>query len=249
MHLPYNYRLAALAILVAVPIFSAAKTRAESSAPPPQIFYASSSGKVTLDQGEGGGNPFASALIELLGRAELGFEDFANQLKELTSKKSGGRQNPDVPNQLQTVDWKLAPKAAGERRIALVFVFSDYSAGGARSLPGAKRDAGRVSEALKKAGFETATVIDPSRSSLNEQLAGFAVRSMESDVALIYTTGHGVEVSSKVYLLPGNYPVDRRAAALSEYGLQVTEIAAVPKAKRTNLVLYAGCRDNPFNGD
>ncbi len=243
------FKPAALAILVAVPIFSAAKPRAESSAPPPQIFYASSSGKVTLDQGEGGGNPFASALIELLGHAELGFGDFANQLKELTSKKSGGRQNPDVPSQLQTVDWKLAPKAAGERRIAIVFVFSDYSSGGARSLPGAKRDAGRVSEALKNAGFETATVVDPNRSSLKEELAAFARRSLDSDVALIYTTGHGVEVSGNVYLLPGDYPIAQRAAALSEYGLQVAEIAAVPRAKRANLVLYGGCRDNPFKGD
>jgi len=42
----------------------------------PLHFYASQSGAETLDQGEGGGNPFASALIELLGRPTITFERF-----------------------------------------------------------------------------------------------------------------------------------------------------------------------------
>ncbi len=35
-----------------------------SSAPDPIYFYATQSGKVTLDQGADGGNPFASVFIE-----------------------------------------------------------------------------------------------------------------------------------------------------------------------------------------
>lgn len=40
---------------------------AKSEHAAPSVFYASQSGKSTLDQGQGGGNPFASALVELLG--------------------------------------------------------------------------------------------------------------------------------------------------------------------------------------
>ena len=46
--------------------------RASADVPSPLIFHASQSGKVTLDEGEGGGNPFASAFIEALRHRDLG---------------------------------------------------------------------------------------------------------------------------------------------------------------------------------
>jgi hypothetical protein len=45
----------------------------------PIYLYASQKGKPTLDQGEGGGNPFASALVELLSRKTLMFEAFCQE--------------------------------------------------------------------------------------------------------------------------------------------------------------------------
>ncbi len=235
------------AFLALVTVTSTPMLRAEETPQPALVFYASSSGKPTFDQGEGGGNPFASALVELLQSRDLGLGAFSTQLRVLTVKKSGGRQQPEVPSSPHPADWKIAPKAEGERRVALVLVYSDYSGlGEAKSLPGAKRDAGRVSDALNAAGFETKSILDPIRAHLGDELAAFASRSEGADVALVYTTGHGVQVAGKVYLLPGDFPVSQRAGALAEFAIPLDAISAVPRAKRTNLVMYGGCRDNPF---
>ena len=40
------------------------------------LFHASASGDQTMDEGEGGGNPFASALIEILQKDEVRLGDF-----------------------------------------------------------------------------------------------------------------------------------------------------------------------------
>jgi Caspase domain len=223
------------------------KLGAQETVNAPLVFYASSSGQQTLDQGEGGGNPFASALIELMGHENLTLRDFPKQLAELTAQKSRDRQLPQVPDRLQLVDWQFTPKPEGERRLALVLVYSDYSAsGGAKSLPGAKRDAQRLTEALERAGFETQKVIDPDRSSLSASLTNFTRRSKDADIGLVYTTGHGVEVAGSVYLLPGDYPIARQKDALADFAIPIAKLSATPHARRANFVFYGGCRDNPF---
>lgn len=226
----------------------AGRTRAHAveNTAAPMVFYASSSGKRTLDRGEGGGNPFASALIELLGRPALGLRDFPNELKRLTVKKSGGRQVPEIPAKLAPEEWQFSPKREGEKRVALVMVFSDYSGGGARSLPGAKYDAERISSALEGAGFETQNAVDPERTKMATVLAAFKDRSTQADIGVLYVTGHGAEVDGTVYLLPGDFPANGGADALVGFGLALPDLSSTPRAALANFVFYGGCRDNPF---
>src|SRR5690242_9993313 len=61
------------------------------------VFYACTSGKQTLDRDEGGGNPFASSLIDILARPRLRLAELPVALRELTRKKSRGFQSADVP--------------------------------------------------------------------------------------------------------------------------------------------------------
>lgn len=132
--------------------------------------------------------------------------------------------------------------------MGLVVVFSDYSAsGGAKSLPGAARDLSRIGQAFEQAGFETQKVLDPDRAKLQTILREFADRSAVSDVAAVYTTGHGVEVNGAVYLLPGDYPVSQGDTALSQRAIRLTELGAASRARHANLIFYGGCRNNPFN--
>src|SRR5262245_57289470 len=130
---------------------------------PPLLFHASQSGERTLDEGEGGGNPFASALVELLAIEGLRLGDLPARLTALTVSKSHSFQLPDVPPKAVPQDWVFSPKPPADTRLALVVVFSDYSISGAPSLPGAKHDAARVAGAFERAGFQTRTRIDPSR--------------------------------------------------------------------------------------
>jgi len=211
------------------------------------VFHASASGKQTLDQGEGGGNPFASALIELLKTRSLALSQLPAALKRLTVQKSRGFQSADVPTSVPQANFSLVPADFRQRRIALVLVVSDYrQSGGAQSLPGAKRDAERIASALRRAGFKTEVALDLELSSMRERLAEFRNRSINSDAAVIYTTGHGVEVEGTVYLLPCDYPIKERNSALMKRALPLPEIIGSPAARLANLVFYAGCRDNPF---
>ena len=211
------------------------------------IFHASQSGKQTLDQGEGGGNPFASALIDLLKRPSLTLSQLPAALQRLTAKKSGGFQLPDVPTLADQEDILLVPPTKHQHRIALVMVVSDYrQSGGAKSLPGASRDAKRIALALNHVGFKTEIALDLDLQEMRGKLANYRKRSLNADAAVIYTTGHGVEVNGTVFLLPGDYPVNQRNAALTTHALSLPEITRSPGAKIANLIFYAGCRDNPF---
>ncbi|MCP4549147.1 MAG: caspase family protein [bacterium] len=213
----------------------------------PIYFFGTSAGGTTLDQGEGGGNPFASAFVELLARKELTLNALTDDLAELTELKSNGVQRPETPARSSLMMWRILPRPSKESRIALVFVFSDYSAsGGATSLPGAEHDARRVSAALALAGFETQMTVDPERDNIGDILRDFAIRSADADAALLYTTGHGVEVDGIVYLLPGDYPVSERNSGLAHFALRLPEFSAAMRAKRANLIFYAGCRNDPY---
>jgi len=60
-------------------------------------YCASASGKPTLDEGEGGGNPFASAVIEALSHERIDLAEFTAEVRRLTAVKSDGLQSADVP--------------------------------------------------------------------------------------------------------------------------------------------------------
>jgi hypothetical protein len=64
------------------------------------IFHGSSAGRPTLDEGEGGGNPFATALIDILARPSVALAELPAAIKELTAMKSGGYQVADVPRDM-----------------------------------------------------------------------------------------------------------------------------------------------------
>jgi hypothetical protein len=232
--------LAAFALVLAASLWTG-QARAETL-----LFHASASGKQTLDQGEGGGNPFATSLIEVLAQPRADLRDLPVALQRLTVQKSSGFQTPDVPPAVTRPDWSLIPAQSGERRIALVLVVSDYRSGGAPSLPGAKNDAQRIAAALQRARFETEIALDLDLQSMRRKLADYASRSVQYDAAAIYVTGHGVEVARTVYLLPGSYPVDLKNGALNDQAIRLADIAAAPRARQVNLVFYGGCRDNPF---
>lgn len=215
--------------------------------PAPAWFFATQPGMPTLDQGEGGGNPFASALIELLDSPDLGFKAFQSALIERTRLKSKNFQLPEVRSHTGLDDWTFLPKPAAQKRVALVLAYSDYSAFSSNySLPGARHDMQRIAQALQRAGFETQTLLDPNPADLVASLQAFAKLSATAQVALLYSTGHGVEVSGLNYLLPGDYPFKRGIDALKQNAIPLERLSKTLRAKDANLLFYGACRDNPL---
>jgi len=96
----------------------------------PNFFFACAMGRTTLDRGEGGGNPFASAFVELLAQEDLTLSTFAADLVDLTERKSRGFQRPDIPTVGDLPLLRIRLSLNTEVRVALVLVFSDYSLSG-----------------------------------------------------------------------------------------------------------------------
>lgn len=203
--------------------------------PKPVYIYASQPGRATLDRDRDGGNPFASAVIELLGRGSMTFATFQTDLTTLTRQKSNGFQDPGVVDGDSLARWRLSPKPPSEKWVALVLVFSDYSVFSA--LPGAKRDLHRVANALHGAGFEVWAIRDPDQVALTRVMRSFADLSSRSDVSVLYATGHGGEVHGATYLLPGY------SRSYLDRSVPLSTLASILRARRANLVFYGGCRN------
>lgn len=236
-------RRAFIAGLVAASSASAFAQAAPTS-PAPLIYYAGQAGRLTSDRDRQGGNPFASALVQVIAEKPLTLETFTRRMAEANAIHSRGWQQLDYPRRLPAPKLRLDAKSA--KRIALVLVNSDYSQSDAYSLPGAAVDAKRVPEALAGAGFETEIVFNRTIAEVNEALEQFAARSEEADVAAIYIGGHGAQHGKSAYWLMGDYPA-QDAKYLPTHAIAVDDIAKAARAKTLNLVLYASCRDDPFS--
>jgi hypothetical protein len=75
----------------------------------PVYLYASQSGRPTFDQGEGGGNPFASALVDLLAHPTPSFAMFRTELIERTLLKSEGFQQPEISGPVEQLRGPFSP--------------------------------------------------------------------------------------------------------------------------------------------
>jgi Caspase domain len=237
-----------LCILTILPSVSGSPAIGDRNAtrPTPLLFYASSSGHETLDQGDGGGNPFASSLIEILSKPHVNLSDLSTALPKLTELKSHQYQTPEVPPVSTSTKWRLKPITKAERRVALVIGISDYSQAGLPSLPGVSNDLERVKAALEHTGFKTRLVLNADRISFQKELTNFAATSRSADAAIIYTTGHGVEIDNNVKLILGDFASHEGKGGLANHSVDLSTIASSSQARKFNLVFYGGCRSNPF---
>lgn len=162
---------------------------------------------------------------------------------------------PPVPSRLAsehavpTPDVAVPPAATTVaktgRRVALVIGNSGYRNAG--SLKNPQHDAQAIAESLRHTGFDKVTVLaDATRETLQDGLRAFADEAEKADWAVVYYSGHGLEVSGVNYLVP----VDARLAADRDVQFEAVALdrvmTAVEGAKTLKLVLLDACRDNPF---
>ncbi len=240
---PMNRR-AFITTLAATAVAPALAQTAPASAAP-LVYYAGQAGRLTSDRDRLGGNPFASALCEVLPELPLTLETFGGRMALANSLHSRGWQNIQMPRKLPDPSLRLGRE--GQTRRALVLINADYSRSDAYSLPGARFDAQRVPQALQAAGFETTLALDAGLDGARAAMATFAAQSQTDDVSLIYVGGHGLQRKRTVYWMMGDYP-ERDSKWLATHAISLDEIGASGRARQANLVLYASCRDDPFLG-
>lgn len=238
----------------AVPLAPAVKRADEAHAhyyeqfsPDVLIYHGSRSGLETLDGGIRAGNPFATAFIDALETADQSVAAFTDRMVTGTGVESYGFQSVDTNADLSAEGEGRPILREGEKRMALVLIVADYAPDtGLASLNGASYDAMRVSAALQQAGFEVTLSLNNPIGYTQELLSVFASRSQQADISLIYTTGHGIEYSGVVRLIMADFDPRAGRDGLEAASLTLPQIAAAGQARALNLVLYAGCRNNPF---
>jgi hypothetical protein len=139
----------------------------------------------------------------------------------------------------------FATAASADRRVALVIGNSAYK--NASSLSNTINDSTAIANLFKSVGFEVVIsrndlgVVDFKRA-----VREFLFTAENSDIAVVYYAGHGVEIGGTNYLVPvdaklgRDYDVEDEAVALDRI------IWALQSVKRLRLILLDACRDNPF---
>lgn len=135
--------------------------------------------------------------------------------------------------------------ALAGRRVALLIGNSDYAKVPRLANPG--RDVALLKQTFEKAGFDAVdAVLDADRAGMIAALKRFEAAAASADIAVVYFSGHGLEISGENYLVPtdaqlgSDRDVGDETLALSRV-LQATEGAGVLK-----LVILDACRNNPF---
>jgi tetratricopeptide (TPR) repeat protein len=130
-------------------------------------------------------------------------------------------------------------------RVALVIGNSGYRMVG--PLPNAAADAEALAKALRDTGFQVVMhERDLTREGMLSALRAFQDEAEHADWAVIYYSGHGIEVGGTNYMIP----VDARLRTDRDVPDEAVSLdrvlVATEGARKLRLVVLDACRDNPF---
>ncbi len=143
-----------------------------------------------------------------------------------------------------------------ERRLALVVGNNGYPQA---LLKNAQNDAAALARALTRLGFSSVTqsgsldsrgvvpALDVTRESLTRALATFADALRNTDIAVFYFAGHGVQVDNQNYLLPIDF-AGSGAQLISLSGINASAVEKQLRTARVGIVILDACRTNAFAG-
>lgn len=141
-----------------------------------------------------------------------------------------------------------ASSAQNGKRVALTIGNSGYKK---EPLINPVNDARDMAAALRAVGFETQELLDATKLQMIQATRIFENKVRNSDVALIYYAGHGVEIRGKNYLIPvganleKEYEVPDQGYDAAQW-LDMLEYAKGTNDKRVNIVILDACRNNSF---
>jgi C-terminal peptidase prc len=132
-----------------------------------------------------------------------------------------------------------------EKRVALVIGNSAYRHVGPLANP--VNDAPAMAALFKSAGFDVVEQrSDLGIADMRRAVSNFADASQDSDVAVIFFAGHGIEVDGVNYLIPIDAALARDFDVEDEAISLDRALRAIEPARRLRLVILDSCRSNPF---
>jgi carboxyl-terminal processing protease len=135
--------------------------------------------------------------------------------------------------------------AHAEKRVALVIGNSAYRHVGPLTNPA--NDAPAMAALFRTAGFDVVEQrSDLGIADMRRAVSNFADSAQDSDVAVIFYAGHGIEVDGVNYLIPVDATLTRDFDVEDEAVSLDRALKAIEPARRLRLVILDSCRSNPF---
>jgi len=135
--------------------------------------------------------------------------------------------------------------ASAEKRVALVIGNGAYK--NASKLPNPTNDAKAISGMLQSAGFDDVALYENlGIRELRQAIKDFSDQVRTADTAVVYYSGHGIEVNGVNYLIPIDAVLEQDIDVPYEtYSLE-NLVQVLEPARRLRLIMLDACRDNPF---
>ena len=129
------------------------------------------------------------------------------------------------------------------RKVALTIGVANYQK--AHPLRNPLRDVGEVSKRLQEIGFDTVRVENTTREQADHSIKDFISRSKNADIALIYYSGHGLQIDGENYIVPTDFDPDK--SDITDQLISVSRLLDSLNARaKVKIILLDACRDNPF---
>ena len=134
--------------------------------------------------------------------------------------------------------------ALAAKRIAVIIGNGDYQK--VPHLPNPPHDADDVAAAFERLGFTVHKLINARYDDMRRALLQLGREARNSEMAVLYFSGHGMEIGGQNWLIPidaelrADTDAENEAISLSSVMLQVST------ASKLGLVILDACRNNPF---
>jgi len=128
------------------------------------------------------------------------------------------------------------------QKIALLIGNDDYSFS---PLSNPLNDVDGIYKTLKGIGFDFIKVLkNVSKNRMEDELANFSQRATNAEIALIYFSGHGMQVNNKNYMFPAKTTATKQIHLRTLVDLDYLIDSAT--SAKYGIVLVDACRNNPL---
>jgi len=140
--------------------------------------------------------------------------------------------------------WAGTGIASAGQRVALAIGVSAYQSS---PLPSPVKDASEVANALASFGFDVTLVRDPDSAQFKAAVDAFVAKARGASAAVVYFSGHGIQVNGEVYMMASDTRLDR-PDIFQRDDFTVNGIVDRLQAAGVDFkfVIVDACRSNPF---
>jgi hypothetical protein len=138
----------------------------------------------------------------------------------------------------------FATPAYAETRVALVIGNANYAHNIRLANP--EHDADSVTAALRKVGFTVDEEKNLTEDAMKIAILSFSEKARDSDVAVVYYAGHGIQRDGINYLVPVDAELKTPASLRVETIQADVVLDIVAQARRLRLLILDACRNDPW---